>query len=113
MAYGGHFYRGFMTEEEKASQPKVTGALLMRVLPYSGKLLLVLLCIASASFCSLLSGISCRTSRRAWTPMRSWWSRMEGSQSAALIRNWSTWAACTASSTKPNSQRRRRPRGMA
>ena len=61
MAYRGHFSRGFMTEEEKASQPKVTGALLKRVFsylkPYTGKLLLVLLCIAVASFCSLLPSI--------------------------------------------------------
>lgn len=61
MAYGGHFSRGFMTEEEKANQPKVTRALLKRVFaylrPYSGKLLLVLLCIAAASFCSLLPSI--------------------------------------------------------
>ena len=61
MAYGGHFSRGFMTEEEKANQPRVTGALLKRVFsylkPYSGKLLLVLLCIAAASFCSLLPSI--------------------------------------------------------
>jgi ATP-binding cassette subfamily B protein len=50
-----------MTEEEKANQPRVTGALLKRVFsylkPYSGKLLLVLLCIAAASFCSLLPSI--------------------------------------------------------
>ena len=61
MAYRGHFSRGFMTEEEKANQPKVTGALLKRVFsylkPYSGKLALVLLCIAAASFCSLLPSI--------------------------------------------------------
>ena len=61
MAYRGHFSRGFMTEEEKASQPKVTGALLKRVFsylkPYTGKLVLVLLCIAVASFCSLLPSI--------------------------------------------------------
>ena len=61
MAYGGHYSRGFMTEEEKANQPKVTSALLKRVFsylkPYSGKLVLVLLCIAAASFCSLLPSI--------------------------------------------------------
>lgn len=61
MAYGGHISRGFMTEEEKANQPRVTGTLLKRVFsylkPYSGKLLLVLLCIAAASFCSLLPSI--------------------------------------------------------
>ena len=61
MAYRGHYSRGFMTEEEKANQPKVTSALLKRVFsylkPYSGKLVLVLLCIAAASFCSLLPSI--------------------------------------------------------
>ena len=61
MAYGRHYSRGFMTEEEKANQPKVTGSLLKRVFsylkPYSGKLALVLLCIAAASFCSLLPSI--------------------------------------------------------
>ena len=58
---GGHFSRGFMTEEEKASQPKVTRALLARVFsylkPYSGKLALVLVCIAAASFFTLLPSI--------------------------------------------------------
>ncbi|MBQ3424337.1 MAG: ABC transporter ATP-binding protein [Clostridia bacterium] len=58
---GGHFSRGYMTEEEKASQPKVTGALLRRVLsylkPYSGRLVLVLLCIAASSFFTLLPSI--------------------------------------------------------
>ncbi len=58
---GGHFYRGYMTEEEKASQPKVTKALLGRVFsylkPYSGKLALVLVCIAVSSFFTLLPSI--------------------------------------------------------
>ena len=58
---GGHFSRGFMTEEEKASQPKVTKALLARIFsylkPYSGKLVLVLVCIAAASFFTLLPSI--------------------------------------------------------
>ena len=31
---GGRFSRGFMTEEEKANQPKVTSALLKRVFSY-------------------------------------------------------------------------------
>ena len=58
---GGHFSRGYMTEEEKANQPKVTGALLRRVFsyltPYKGRLLLVLVCIAAASFFTLLPSI--------------------------------------------------------
>lgn len=58
---GGFFSRGFMTDEEKASQPKVTKALLARIFsylkPYSGKLALVLLCIAAASFFTLLPSI--------------------------------------------------------
>ena len=55
---GGHFARGFLTDEEKANQPKVTPALLKRVFsylkPYSGRLALVLACIAASSFLSLL-----------------------------------------------------------
>ena len=58
---GGHFTRGFMTEEEKANQPKVTPALLKRVfsylMPYRGRLALVLVCIAAASFFTLLPSI--------------------------------------------------------
>ncbi len=58
---GGHFSRGYMTEEEKANQPKVTGALLRRVFsyltPYKGRLMLVLVCIAAASFFTLLPSI--------------------------------------------------------
>lgn len=53
--------RAYMTDEEKASQPKVTGALLKRIFsylrPYSGKLALVLVCIAAASFFTLLPSI--------------------------------------------------------
>ena len=51
----------FLTEEEKASQPKVTPALLKRVfsylLPYKKQLFLVLLCIAVSSFMSLMPSI--------------------------------------------------------
>ena len=58
---GGAFARGYMTEEEKANQPKVTRALLARIFsylkPYSGKLALVLVCIAAASFFTLLPSI--------------------------------------------------------
>ena len=58
---GGPFMRGYMTDEEKASQPRVTPALLKRVFsylrPYSGKLALVLICIAAASFFTLLPSI--------------------------------------------------------
>ncbi len=48
----------FLTEEEKANQPKVTPALLKRVFsylkPYSKQLVLVLLCIIVSSFFTLL-----------------------------------------------------------
>ncbi|MBR1559059.1 MAG: ABC transporter ATP-binding protein [Clostridia bacterium] len=58
---GGHFGRGFLTEEEKANQPTVTPALLKRVFsylkPYSGRLVLVLICIAASSFFTLLPSI--------------------------------------------------------
>ena len=58
---GGHFSRGYMTDEEKANQPKVTKALLLRILsylkPYRRSLLLVLICIAASSFFSLLPSI--------------------------------------------------------
>ena len=58
---GGHFMRGFMTEEEKANQPKVTPALLKRIFsylrPYSARLALVLVCIVAASFFTLLPSI--------------------------------------------------------
>ncbi len=58
---GGPFSRGFLTDEEKASQPKVTRALLARVFsylkPYRRHLALVLVCIAAASFFTLLPSI--------------------------------------------------------
>ena len=51
----------FLTEEEKANQPKVTPALLKRVFsylkPYSGQLLIVLVCIALSSFLNLMPSI--------------------------------------------------------
>ena len=51
----------FLTEEEKASRPKVTGALLKRIFsylsPYRKQLILVLLCIAASSFMSLMPSI--------------------------------------------------------
>ena len=47
-----------LTEEEKAKAPKVTGELLKRVFsylkPYSGHLVLVIVCIAASSFFTLL-----------------------------------------------------------
>ena len=59
--HGGHFSRGFLTEEEKANQPKVTPALLRRIFsylkPYSKHLALVLVCIAVSSFFTLLPSI--------------------------------------------------------
>ena len=51
----------YLTEEEKQRQPKVTRELLARVFsylkPYWKHMLLVILCIAAASFCSLLPAI--------------------------------------------------------
>ncbi len=53
--------RGFMTEEEKANTPKVTGALLKRVFsylkPYRGQLTGVLLCIVVSATLSTLPSI--------------------------------------------------------
>ena len=58
---GGPMRNAFLTEEEKASQPKVTPALLKRVFsyltPYKKQLALVLLCIAVSSFMSLMPSI--------------------------------------------------------
>ena len=51
----------FLTEEEKANRPKVTGALLKRVfsyiLPYRKQLFLVLLCIVVSTICSIFPSI--------------------------------------------------------
>ena len=59
---GGPMGRGFLTEEEKANRPKVTGALLRRVFsylkPYWKQLILVLVCIAVASVCGLFPPFS-------------------------------------------------------
>ena len=53
-APGGVNSRFYMSDEERANQPKVTRALLERILsyfkPYTGKLLLLLLTIAVTSF---------------------------------------------------------------
>ncbi len=58
---GGPILRGFMTEEEKAAAPKVTGELLKRVFsyltPYWKQLLLVLIAIAVSSVLNLLPAI--------------------------------------------------------
>ena len=58
---GGPMRNAFLTEEEKASQPKVTPALLKRIFsyltPYKKQLALVLLCIAVSSFMSLMPSI--------------------------------------------------------
>ena len=55
---GGPMGGQFLTEEEKANQPKVTPALLKRVFsylkPYTKQLVLVLICIVVSSFFSLL-----------------------------------------------------------
>ena len=58
---GGPMSRGFMSEEEKANRPKVTGALLKRVFsyltPYWKQLLLALGCIAVSSVLNLLPSV--------------------------------------------------------
>lgn len=58
---GGRFGRGFLSDEEKANQPKVTPELLRRVFsylkPYRTRLALVLVCIAASSFLTLLPSI--------------------------------------------------------
>jgi ATP-binding cassette subfamily B protein len=58
---GGPMGGKFLTEEEKANQPKVTPALLKRVFsylkPYSKQLILVLICIIVSSFFSLMPSI--------------------------------------------------------
>ena len=54
---GGHY----MTEEEKAAQPKITGKLIKRVFsylkPYWKQLILVLICIAISSIFNLMPSI--------------------------------------------------------
>ena len=58
---GGPMGRGFLTEEEKANRPKVTGALLKRVFsylkPYWKQLALILCAIAASSLLSLYPSI--------------------------------------------------------
>ncbi len=58
---GGPMGGRYLTEEEKQQQPKVTKELLSRVFsylkPYWKHMLLVIVCIAAASFCSLLPTI--------------------------------------------------------
>ncbi|MBQ8304974.1 MAG: ABC transporter ATP-binding protein [Blautia sp.] len=58
---GGHFGRGYLTEEEKANRPKVTKELLQRIAgylkPYWKQLLLVLVCLIFSSIFSLLPSI--------------------------------------------------------
>ncbi len=58
---GGHMSRGFMTEEEKANRPKVTGALLKRVFsylkPYWKQFMLILCAIAASSLLALYPSV--------------------------------------------------------
>ena len=53
--------RGYLTDEEKANRPKITGALLKRIYsylkPYWKQMALVLLCISVSSLCSLFPAI--------------------------------------------------------
>ena len=57
----GHIHRGFLTEEEKANQPKVTFALIRRIFswltPYWKQMVLVLTLIIVSSFFTLLPSI--------------------------------------------------------
>ena len=61
MRMGGPMGRGFLTEEEKANRPKVTGALLKRVFsylkPYWKQFLLILCAIAFSSLLGLYPSI--------------------------------------------------------
>ena len=61
MGPGGHASRGFLTEEEMANRPKVTGALLKRIFsylkPYWKQMVLVLVCIVASSYFTLLPSI--------------------------------------------------------
>ena len=61
MRMGGPMSRGFMTEEEKAGAPKVTGALLKRVFsylkPYWKQFLLILCAIAVSSLLGLYPSV--------------------------------------------------------
>lgn len=61
MGSGGRAGRGFLTEEEMANRPKVTGALLKRIFsylkPYWKQLVLVLACIVVSSYFTLLPSI--------------------------------------------------------
>ncbi len=58
---GGHFGRGYLTEEEKKNKPKVTPALLKRIFaylkPYWKQMILVLVCIIVSSCFSLMPSI--------------------------------------------------------
>ena len=58
---GGPMGRGFLTEEEKANRPKVTGALLRRVFsylkPYWKQLALILTAIAASSLLALYPNV--------------------------------------------------------
>ena len=53
--------RGYLTEEEKQNRPRITKELILRVLsylkPYKKQLLLVLICLAVSSVCSLLPSV--------------------------------------------------------
>ena len=57
----GPMSRAFLTEEEKASQPRVTAALLKRILSYLAgyklQICIVLICIAASSFLGLMPSI--------------------------------------------------------
>ena len=58
---GGHFGRGYLTDEEKQNRPKVTFSLLKRIFsylaPYWKQLVLVLLCIVVSSIFTLMPSV--------------------------------------------------------
>ena len=58
---GGPMRRGYLTEEEKQNKPRVTGAMIKRILsylkPYPKQMLLVLLCLAMSSVIGLFPSI--------------------------------------------------------
>ncbi len=58
---GGPMRRGYLTEEEKQNKPRVTGAMIKRILsylkPYPKQMLLVLLCLAVSSVIGLFPSI--------------------------------------------------------
>ena len=62
MAYAPHYHgRGYLTEEEKKNRPKVTPALIRRILsylkPYWKQIFLVMCCILAAALLNLYPSV--------------------------------------------------------